>query len=300
MLDIFDRLDTRSSARVVDEPLETFKRLLQEGKRRRISTFLTITPSIAEYALRNNPDNRRQKRQRINEIKAEIEGQTYECNGESIIFSSCGLTNDGQNRLQAVLETGMSIESNVVFGVPRETRKTVDSIQTSRSAADYLTMDGIGNADAITRVGSVLRAIELRGSFAPAKGLQARETYEYSKETADEIRAAMEVVTKKEASLLLNQQTLAALYVLFARRAGTAVATDFMRKLLTGAGLSAKSPILVLRNRIATEKQKVKGQFSRLQFNQMMEMTIRTFNHYRAGTSCGHLKILNEWPEISN
>jgi anti-sigma28 factor (negative regulator of flagellin synthesis) len=299
MLDIFDRIDPRSSARDIDEDLENFKRMLQIGKRKRVSTFMTVTPSIAAYALRNNPDNRRQKRQRIAEIKSEIEKGTYECNGESIIFSSCGLTNDGQNRLQAVLESGISIESNVAFGVPRETRKTVDSIQTSRSAADYLTMDGIGNADAITRIGSVLRAIELRGSFAPAKGLQARETYEYSTDNVDEIREAMEVVTKKEASLLLNHQTLCALYILFARRAGSEVAGQFMQKLLTGAGLSASSPILVLRSRLNTEKQKVK-QFSRLQFNQMMEMTIRTWNHYRAGTTCGHLKVINQWPEISD
>jgi hypothetical protein len=289
--------EPRPYTRRVDHELDELKRCLRRGRRETFAEVLTLTPSCAAFAMRANPDNRKQKRARINAIKDKVENRGFKLNGETVIFSKCGYLNDGQNRLQAVLESGVPIRSFVAFGLDRETRDSIDSEQTARSASDILHMSGIGNSEAVSAVASVLCAIERRGSYVPGKGNDKNDVAKYGKDHGDEIVRALGLVSKKDAKGLLNQATMCAMFILFSRK-DSEDAHEFIEKLLTGVGLEATSPILVLRNRVLALRREKGKDFGRKEYNDMMQLMIRAWNHWRAGTTCKQLRVENDWPDI--
>lgn len=283
-----------------DTSLENFKRLVAEGKRRHFAQFIEITPSIANYMLQKNPDNRDDKSFLVTRIANTIENDTFECNGESVVISSCGHLNDGQHRLMAVVRTGKSIKTLVAFGLPRATRESIDSTQSSRSAADYLKMQGVSNPGDVSRIASVLRLVDVQGSYVGSMIQLSTETAAYGLEHLEEIEAATKVVTKAGGRSLLNYQSICALYVLFSRAAGEDLARQFIMRLQSGAGLAATSPIYVLRERLLRAKISARSTgFGKHYINEMMELIIRGWNHWRAGTSASRMLVMGTWPEIS-
>jgi hypothetical protein len=101
-----------------------------------------VTPGLAGEILRRNPDNRNMRQIKIEHFVRDMVNGRWADNGEPIIISRDGLLNDGQHRLQAVIEANTPQVFVVVFGVSRESRTTVDQ-GTARGAADYLSMDGV-------------------------------------------------------------------------------------------------------------------------------------------------------------
>lgn len=106
---------------------------------------MTITPAKAEKWLEKNFEyNRRLKPGLVNKIAADIQAGRWHLTGDLIRFNTMGFLIDGQHRLNAVLKADQSIESYVAFDVPDEAKKVIDT-GISRTAADILTMDGIGD-----------------------------------------------------------------------------------------------------------------------------------------------------------
>lgn len=123
------------------------------------SEVATITPEIAEQMLTANGGNRRIIRHNYAKIKDEIASGNWKVNGVPIIVSSCGKLNDGQHRLLACVETGVSFQTLVTFGVTRHSRDTVD-LGSARRVSDMLQIAGVLNANAQAAVASLLLSFE--------------------------------------------------------------------------------------------------------------------------------------------
>jgi hypothetical protein len=273
------------------------KEAIEKGRRVIHMGTMTISPSVANYLLTLNPENRPTKKYVINGVMEAIAEDRFELNGETIIIASDGFVNDGQNRLIAIERSGKTVRSAMTFGVARETRMTVDSMQASRTTSDYLTMRGVESDHRdVGNVGAYLWCYEHHGHIN-ARSPSPSVTNEYCIENLEEIQLALAAINKPAARELLNVQAMATLYILFKRKAGLEEADYFMEKLLSGANLDGDSPIHVLRARLTRDKRTKSA--GRKQINEMMELCLRSWNHYREGNTLDRLQVCKEWPEIS-
>lgn len=118
-----------------------------------------VTPDIARKWLEVNVDNRQKKRETI---KQALENDEWILNGATIVFSYDGVLRDGQNRLYAIIESGISADSIVVRGVDPKSQITMDS-GVKRTVADFLKMLGYKEPDLVGSIGVALYRSDLGG-----------------------------------------------------------------------------------------------------------------------------------------
>jgi len=105
---------------------------------------MIITPELALNWITKNTNNRPMDRVNLARIKKEITNGNFIFNGDTIRFDTNGNLLDGQHRLMAVIQTGISIESLVVFGI-REDAFTIIDTGKRRSAVDALSVANYKN-----------------------------------------------------------------------------------------------------------------------------------------------------------
>lgn len=112
---------------------------IARGKSEIFTARILINPGVAANLLERNPDNRGISPTKAEHYATDMAAGRWADNGETIIVSDCGLLNDGQHRMQAVIDSNSVLPFTFVFGVPRDTRLTVDQGR-ARTAGDYLGM----------------------------------------------------------------------------------------------------------------------------------------------------------------
>lgn len=281
-----------------NEALEMLTSMIEAGKDRPYCEVMTITPPMAEVLLKLNPDNRPMKERLLRTIEADIKSGNYVLNGESIILSVDGTVNDGQHRLQAVLNAGIAIESMVCFGLSRDTRLTVDT-GTVRSTADFLAMKGVerGRQAGIAarllsqyeRFGTVSETATTTGPMIMTKAQIQEQFYAKRKEIED----ALATVPSKGSGLFGQPGMIAFVFIVLARRDRVA-AREFIELLFAGSNLPDGHPILVARNRFMFDKKAVRTTLKKL------ELLFRAWNMWRGGVDkVKQIPIMDRLPELS-
>jgi hypothetical protein len=110
--------------------------------------LMDITPEIAEAFLQFNVQNRKINERHVREIARALVDGEYLDNGEAIklswpIASRGGLPIllDGQHRLQAIVDTGITVKLLVVRGLDPRSQATMDTGR-KRTGADWLRIKG--------------------------------------------------------------------------------------------------------------------------------------------------------------
>lgn len=107
-----------------------------------------ITPEVATWMLGFNTDNRNQKLHAIAVWARAMTNDEWAVNGGTIVFSGTpskpGVLLDGQNRLHAVIDSGVTIHSMVAWGIPAAAQRTID-VGVKRTLADFFVMAGVVN-----------------------------------------------------------------------------------------------------------------------------------------------------------
>ena len=85
----------------------------------------TITPAIAQTMLEKNTGNRAINRLHVENLAKEMKFGRWKVNGDTICLNASRLI-DGQNRLLAVLLSGVTIQSFVNEGLPSDVFDTKD------------------------------------------------------------------------------------------------------------------------------------------------------------------------------
>jgi hypothetical protein len=116
------------------------------------TTIEKITPSLAKAYLDANTMNRPVRETHIAKLAHDMASGNYHSNGATIVFNGDGTLLDGQHRLMAIVESGVSIEMLVVRGVAKAAMKTIDA-NISRKASDVAQM--MGHTSAHQLVGTV-------------------------------------------------------------------------------------------------------------------------------------------------
>lgn len=117
-------------------------RSIARGQTEVFTDRVYVSPGVANAILARNPDNRGLSVTKAEHYARDMAEGRWAENGETIIISQDGLLNDGQHRMQAVIDANLAVPFLFVFGVARSSRTTVDQGK-ARGAGDYLSMDGV-------------------------------------------------------------------------------------------------------------------------------------------------------------
>ena len=128
------------------------------------SSTLTITPTIAKVLLKANVKNRTVRRSRVEQYKADIINGRWAQNGEAICFKKNGQLADGQHRLVAISEAGVTVKMNVAVGCDDNGDHTYDS-GLNRTNADTFKYHDIANYNNVSAIANRYFALKRRAPF---------------------------------------------------------------------------------------------------------------------------------------
>jgi hypothetical protein len=262
-----------------------------------------LTAALARELLDRNPENRPVVATIVKEMAnamaaGEGEHGFYGMNGETIKISVCGLLNDGQHRCHAKLESSVDFRTRFMFGLPRESRMTIDQGRTRR-ASDYLSMSGYEVGGGVAAIAQILWYWEFLGNIKKADGghgkgqarLGPSQKAEYASLHYARIRRSYDVVPKSGCGALGGAALIGFAHVIFAEKS-FAAATDFIERLVRGTDLVERSPILVCRERLLAG--------TRLRRHERWELIMRAWNAWREQREVATLPVKGNLPKIAD
>ena len=101
------------------------------------TTIETITPYIAGLYLKFNNDNRPLRKTHIRELASDMTEGNWQVTHQGIAFDISGRLIDGQHRLHAIIEAGVSIQISVTRGCSASSFSILDR-GSNRSTSDIL------------------------------------------------------------------------------------------------------------------------------------------------------------------
>lgn len=100
-----------------------------------------LSPTAARDILEGNTRNRSLREDYVRKLAGAMERGEWMVNGEPIQIAENGELLNGQHRLSAIVESGMTVPMLVVRGLPPTTRMTMD-VGTRRNLSDVLALHG--------------------------------------------------------------------------------------------------------------------------------------------------------------
>lgn len=246
---------------------------------------IELTPALAEVLMSRNDGNRNISDYFVDAYARDIENDNWRFNGEPLIISSDGHLNDGQHRATAVIEAGRSIQAVLVIGVDRDTRTTLDQGRI-RTGGDYLAMEGHSNANALAAAGNYIWQWQVRGTLSSGGKTKPTKSELLGLINSNpDIAESLMAVPVKGAPAAGGLSLLTFCHWAMSKVAPKAEVDYFIAALTGGANLMSRDPILYARNRLITER-------SRLRPNDKAELIFRAWNCHRKGEKVSRLPIL--------
>lgn len=252
-----------------------------------------LTAALARELLDRNDQNRVVSPSIVGEMvdamRTEIGQHGFDSmNGETIKISICGRLNDGQHRCHAKLESGVDFRARFLFGLPRESRLTIDQGR-ARRASDYLTMGGYESGAKIASVALLYYYWLTMGTVKkPSGDMKAKRRpgpsalAEFTKAHYDKIKRSVDIAPKDGLKMLGGFAIIGFAHMIFAEK-DFAAATDFIERLVKGTDLSERSPIRVCRERLFAG--------TRLRRHERWELILRAWNAWRENREVSMLPV---------
>jgi len=103
--------------------------------------FVELTPELAEQWLGHNVGNRNLRRQKVQQYAQDMVSGNWRTSGQAIQFDWDGRLIDGQHRCEAVIESGVTVQTLVVRGLDPRSREVIDT-GAKRTGGDALRFAG--------------------------------------------------------------------------------------------------------------------------------------------------------------
>ncbi len=237
--------------------------------------LMDISPDLAEKWVKKNPRVQRNISQaEVDMITRLINGGDWYVNGATIVFGSDGRLYDGQHRLAAIVKSGKIVTCLCIWGVDAMAFTTMDTGRV-RTGADSLRANKVAYTSAVSAAVGILWKME-RGTFTDVRTytdkISPLETARFVETHKGLVDAAS--LAQPCCKIVHSASVPTACYYLFSRIDADKTA-EFFRYLVTGADLSAGSPILALRN-----KALLRGE---LKPNELLRYFFAAWNAFRAG-----------------
>lgn len=252
------------------------------------SEFVEVTPALAAEWLLLNVHNRSLSKIYVHALAADMERGEWDLNGEGVKFDLHNRLLDGQHRLEAIIECGLTVRMLVVRGLAANTQETMDRGKL-RNVAGALELNNVANANAVAAALNWLNKMETgrptsmdrTATVTPRRALVLLEQNPHLRD----IGPILEPIRK----LRLQPGIAWALGYRFSEIDGVA-AKEFFATLGSGENLAADSPIYRLREFLIAELAKGAGKH-RTKPWMVCALVIKAWNFWRDGTPVKQLKV---------
>lgn len=252
--------------------------------------ILDITPEQATAWLANGGANRKLDGRRVNRFVITMQRGEWQLTGDSIKLDEYGRVRDGQHRLAAIAQSGMTVKSLVVRGVGEAAFDVIDTGR-ARTVANVLEIHGKASTTSIAAAIRCLILIERFGSIGQGTDEERSAATPPAclayLDKHPEIYEAHSICEPVRKVLYGGAGLWTAMFTLF-WRIDPAAAFEFSTQLATGAGLEADAPALKLRNR--TLGKASRGPLSNLNREDLSIIIAKSWNAYRRGEKVGQLR----------
>jgi hypothetical protein len=206
-----------------------------------------ISPARAKALLARNDHNRVVRANHVRQLtEAMVSGQ-WVFNGETIKLAEDGSLLDGQHRLMAIREAGVTVPMVIVEGLPNPVQDSVDTGR-RRKLSDVLAIQGHPDVHALATALNSLYRYRTAGTFgrtvAPTTP-QALDLLEREPGIIESVRVARRVTKEIKGPI----GVFAACHHIFSELAPDE-ADEFFDKLRRGTNLGSQNPIFLLRRQI--------------------------------------------------
>ena len=242
-----------------------------------------------------NDSNRTMTRLTVEKWKAALMAGEWCVSTDGIGFTKSGKLANGQHRLQAVVETGITMETWVMFNLDDDVAQVID-LGRGRSISDTLRMQKESDPGLISASLSWLHkyegnAMKTTGSNPDFVKLSPTSAVELLKLNPDLRNSIKKGRTLYDSPVKANKALFGALHYVF--HAISAVDADaFFEGLISGSSLDADSPVLKLRNALINERERSKSH----QYKSYVPaaLAVKAWNLYRQGLGCNRLAFRND------
>lgn len=249
--------------------------------------IVDITPELAREWFGFNTHNRPLRQRTVSAYAWDMLSGNWQWNGESVKFAADGTLLDGQHRLAAIAEAGVTVRMLVIRGLPGDTQDTVDG-GVKRRFSDVLALRGEANAHALAAI--VRRVASWEGgsivsrstaTFSNARLLQVLEQYPDLRAVA---RAAHTVSAKAE---LPSSIVGFCMWLFGGLKDADEDVRFFFDRLVDFQGLQKGDAIYELRKTLESSRS-VRGERSEVF---LTAITIKAWNAFRSGKQVGLLSF---------
>lgn len=264
------------------------------------ATVEYVTPDLAEQWLGKNVNNRNLKQAKIAHYARDMAAGRWAMTGEAIKFDIGGNLLDGQNRLNAVVASGATVQFLVVRGLDPKTQEVMDS-GAPRTAGDALHLRGYVNANKIAAALNVYSCysrglyVHAMASPDPKARLTNAEVVALAAKRPELVEAA-EFAQKIQRALPLPIGSVAVAYHEFTQIDADDAEEFFSR--IENLQLNGKGdPIGTLVKRIGEHRERRQ----RIQPSTALYFLFRTWNAVREGSGLTKLTLGSElrgWAKI--
>lgn len=247
-----------------------------------VSEVTTITPEDATRWLQANCKNRPVRKRHVEFLANEIKNGNWQVNGQPIIIADNEQVLDGQHRLLAVIEAGMSIKTMVTYGIPESAFATIDT-GAVRTSADALCLHFEEYPQMVVKAVAAavpwLKQLEKGSIHHGRTKISNTEVIHYAKDHLPMFERAGTLLHYPKDNRPMSIGVGTALYEFFARKDEEA-ADKFFESVFTGENLERGDVEFVLRAAFQKDAQRVS---SKLPLNVKARMTIKAWNWRRRG-----------------
>lgn len=245
-----------------------------------------ISPKKAGEMLKGNTHNRNINGHHVDRLAAAMLSGEWKLNGDAIRFNGSNLI-DGQHRLQAIIKSGKTIQTLVIYDLPEDVFDTID-IGKVRSGANTLEAAGEKNSTTVACALRMLKAI-LTGNPDSKDKVTNVEIMQGLGQHPDIRRSAQVVMSKQVARVLGRVSILTALHYLFAKK-DSMLADLFVAALDDGSGLMSNDPIYHLRQKLLQNKLSP----AKLSNGRIAHLIVKSWNSVRTGEKVKLLRVTSD------
>lgn len=245
--------------------------------------FVTVTPDTARSWLVLNRKNRNLRKADLDRYKRDMLAGNWHLAGDPIRFGIDGSLLDGQHRLTALAETGITLPLLVVRGVQPEAQRVMDTGR-RRTASDALTIDGRDNSSLLAAAALLKLSVDLGkldGKHEASHGeiLACVEAHPELIEACEFARTVARRSDCPPSVVAYTYYTLAHIDV--------AAAQDFWNAAAEKVGLAKGDPVIALTNRFAEARRNRERLTKRI----YLSLIYRAWNQRRAGKSMAFIRV---------
>lgn len=247
--------------------------------------IVLVTPAMAEVWLGRNEHNRNVRDHGVFAYGRDMAAGHWAFTGDSIKIDWHGRLLDGQHRLRAIQDSGISVEMLVVEGLDPATQTVIDNGM-KRTAGDALKLGGYKNGLAVAGSARLAKAW-LEGRLAPGVSAHLHKTttaevLEFVEEHPDIVQAVADGETYRKDGLIIRPMVInVALWRM--SRISYDAAHEFFDSLAHSATNGAGDPRAALLQRMKKTERRTP--------TVELALTCRAWNAWRKGQTVHHLAV---------